>query len=90
MQHTRRCRRTALPGIVPVTLIVGILCENGVVMQRTPRPQWGLLVQDTPAAQRTVHKLTIHHDKIILGFSGFLGLAQRLTPTLEAGLQRIL
>lgn len=35
------------------------------------------------AAQRTAHKLTIHHDKIILGFSGLMGLAQRLTPTLE-------
>lgn len=66
-----------------MTLIVGILCENGVVMAADSEATMGSAGAGLTAAQRTAHKLTIHHDKVIFGFSGFLGLEQRLTPTLE-------
>jgi len=66
-----------------MTLIIGILCENGVVLAADSQATMGNAGAGHTAAQRTAHKLSIHHDKMIVGFAGFVGLSQRLKPLIE-------
>jgi ATP-dependent protease HslVU (ClpYQ) peptidase subunit len=65
-----------------VTLIVGIQCQNGVVLAADSEVTMGSAGVGVTAALRTAHKLTIQ-GKIIIGASGFVGLVQRMAPVLE-------
>jgi ATP-dependent protease HslVU (ClpYQ) peptidase subunit len=67
-----------------LTLILGILCEDGVVMGADSEATMGSAGAGATTAQRTAKKLTIQLEKMIVGFSGFVGLSQRLLPAVES------
>jgi len=58
-----------------MTLIVGILCSDGVVMAADGAATYGAMGQMT--MRRPMKKLTILHDSVILGLLGTTGMAQR-------------
>ena len=65
-----------------MTLIVGILCEGGIVLAADSQATLGSPAGMT-AAVRTARKLTIVHEKAVIGVSGPVGLGQRLTALIE-------
>lgn len=67
-----------------MTLIVGIRCANGIVMAADGAATLGSVGAAT-AQQRTHRKLVIFQSDTIVGIAGHIGLAQRLTATLEDG-----
>jgi Proteasome subunit len=58
-----------------MTLIVGILCSDGVVLGADGAATYGALGQQT--MRQPMKKLTIISNSVILGVSGTTGLAQR-------------
>lgn len=67
-----------------MTLIIGIRCADGIVVAADGAATLGSMGNMT-AQQKTVKKLTILQDKIIVGVSGAVGLGQRLRATLDEG-----
>lgn len=66
-----------------MTLIIGILCEQGVVMAADGAAL--LAFPGSPVTVRQpVHKLRIIQRKAILGVSGHVGLAQRFESAIDA------
>jgi Proteasome subunit len=64
-----------------MTLIIGILCQDGVVLGADGMATFGALGQRT--IQQSTKKLTIIGNCIAIGTSGPVGLGQRFTATLE-------
>jgi len=60
-----------------VTLIVGLKCSNGIVLGGGGAATKGQAGQPT-AIQPYVKKLSIHHNCIVVGVSGSVGISQRL------------
>ncbi len=67
-----------------MTLIIGIRCTNGIVMAADGAATLGSLGTPT-AQQKTVKKLRILQNKIIVGSSGHVGLGQRLEAVIDDG-----
>jgi 20S proteasome alpha/beta subunit len=67
-----------------LTLIIGIRCREGIVVAGDGAAQYAVMGRPTAQAA-TVRKLKIVHNKIIVGVSGPVGLAQRLTAHVEEG-----
>jgi hypothetical protein len=67
-----------------MTLIVGIRCSDGIVMAADGAATLGALGMQT-AAQKTVKKLGIIQDTIIVGAAGSVGIAQRSQALIEDG-----
>src|ERR1035437_7507378 len=65
-----------------MTLIIGILCQDGIVVGSDGAATMGVLGMQT--AKQSVKKLTLHHNCIITGISGSVGLSQRINGTIEA------
>lgn len=59
-----------------MTLIVGIRCEEGVVIAADTRATMGALGQ--PTTSQDVTKLDIPHEGVILGVTGPVGLGQKI------------
>lgn len=66
-----------------MTLIIGVRCTDGVVIAADSAVTMGSVVGGTTAELTVGRKLSILHDSMIVGFSGFTGLAYRLTETLR-------
>jgi 20S proteasome alpha/beta subunit len=60
-----------------MTLIVGILCKEGVVVGADGAASLGVLGQMT--AMQPVKKLSLLHNCMIVGVSGSVGLSQRIS-----------
>lgn len=67
-----------------MTLIIGIRCDEGIVMAADSAATMGSVAGQT-AQLRTAKKLTICQGKIVVGISGFLGLGQRLVAAIDQG-----
>lgn len=67
-----------------MTLLVGILCDDGIVMAADGAATLGVMGTHT-AQQRTARKLHVVQGKVVIGVSGHVGLGQRLAATLEEG-----
>lgn len=65
-----------------MTLIVGIKCGNGVVVAADSAATLGAFGQNT--VEQNVTKLIIQQEKVILGFSGPVGLHQLQQDNLES------
>jgi hypothetical protein len=63
-----------------MTLIIGILCQDGIVVGADGAATMGVLGMQT--AKQSVKKLTLHHNCIITGVSGSVGLSQRINGTI--------
>lgn len=66
-----------------MTLIVGILCHDGVVVGADGAATLGFAGEFT--VRQPVKKLSILHDRVIVGVSGAVGLGQRITGQVGAG-----
>jgi len=64
-----------------MTLIIGIKCSDGVIVGADGAATLGSL--DTRTAEQPTKKLYIHHNKIIIGVSGAVGLGQRLNAEID-------
>ena len=60
-----------------MTLIIGILCDQGVVMAADSAATL-VSVDGTSTIQQPVHKLRVFDNRVILGVSGPIGLGQFL------------
>lgn len=68
-----------------MTLILGIHCQDGIVMAADGAATLGSLSEVT-AQQRTIKKLTIHHNTdVVIGTAGPVGLGQGVRAVLEDG-----
>lgn len=59
-----------------MTLIVGIVCRDGVVVAADGAATMGTIEQ--PTVRQPTRKLQILDDRVIVGVSGFVGLGQRI------------
>lgn len=64
-----------------MTAIIGIQCQDGIVVGSDSIATLGTLGRRTAAQQ--VHKLEIIKDRMIVGVSGFVGLGQKIIIELE-------
>ncbi len=67
-----------------MTLIVGIRCDDGVVIAADSRATLGSLGSKT--AGQNVSKLVLPTDQVIVGISGFVGLGQKIHRSLDTDL----
>ena len=65
-----------------MTLIVGLKCSNGIVLGADGAATLGVMGQ--PTARQVVKKLTVIDGSVVVGVSGPVGLAQRITGEIEA------
>jgi 20S proteasome alpha/beta subunit len=65
-----------------MTLIVGIKCANGLVLGADGASTLGAPGQPT-ALQPYGKKLHSLHDSVVFGFSGYIGIGQRLEGILS-------
>jgi 20S proteasome alpha/beta subunit len=67
-----------------VTIIVGIRCEEGIVIAADSRATMGVLGQET-TRQDVQTKIEIpQNHPVILGFSGNVGLSQKILLALSS------
>ena len=64
-----------------MTLIVGIKCEDGVVMGADGAATLGVMGQST--ARQATKKLEILNNRVVVGVSGSVGLAQRIRGEIQ-------
>lgn len=69
-----------------MTLIVGIKCEEGIVIAADSRVTLGVV---TPTAGQDTTKLEIIENNVIVGISGHVGLGQKLLLSMEGNWTKV-